>query len=441
VSKTLNSLCSPSMVFATLLVLNRLRFRTISSPVHADLRQLRSEAEIAAGKGDTAAAIKLWTQLLDAEPSQISYFHRASAYLKRHQHAHALSDLNRALELDSKFTKGLMFRAKVYKVTGSCEAAKKDLEALLAVQPTHKEATAEMPKVHQCISLIQQADNAIQQHQFEHAKQILTMALDIAYESHALLLKRIDCHVAQRDWQSVLVDTRKILQTDKGNTDALLIRGRAYYHLGETENALTHWKEGLRLDPEHRGLKESTKSLRLLLRRIANAEAVLHTNPQEALEEIDAALAMATDNTVLRPNMLLKKVEALLALKQFGNAQQVATESLSIEENADMYVKRADAKMGLQEWEQAMADYQKAQQMVGSICVNGTDLLRFYRSTSTVFLCVSRYEQNPQHQGAQQGLHQAQLEKKKSEQKDYYKELGIPRDANARMIKKVRCTG
>src|SRR5687768_6063037 len=56
----------------------------------------------------------------DAEPSQIHYFHRASAYLKKHQYSHALSDLNRAMSLDPKFYKGLMSAQKIEVVVAWC---------------------------------------------------------------------------------------------------------------------------------------------------------------------------------------------------------------------------------------------------------------------------------------------------------------------------------
>lgn len=311
--------------------------------------------------------------------------------------------------LDPKFTKGHMFRAKVYKVTGACEAALEDLRQIQAVQPAHKEAMAERPKVEQCVALMQQARAMLSAHQFEAAKSTITQALDIAYDSHKLLMMRVGCHVALRDWQSVLVDTRKVLQADKSNMDALYARGRAYYFLGEHDNALTHWKEGLRLDPERGDMKDATKALRLLLRRITNADSSLASGqPAEALDEIEAALGLDPSHQVIRPGLMLKKAEALIKLKRFGEAKDVASGLIASDEsNVDAWVKRAEAKMGLAEFEAAVQDYTKATQL------------------------------NQQHQAAAQGLHQAQIELKKSLQKDFYKELGIPRDANARQIKKA----
>jgi tetratricopeptide (TPR) repeat protein len=46
------------------------------------------------------------------------------------------------------------------------------------------------------------------------------------------------------------------LAQDKTNLEALSLRGQAYYGLGEHDTALTHWREGLRLAPEHTKMKE-----------------------------------------------------------------------------------------------------------------------------------------------------------------------------------------
>lgn len=343
------------------------------------------------------------------EDSQINHFHRASAYLKKHQYSHALSDLNAAMRLDPKFTKGHIFRAKVLKVTGACEESLEDLNAILAAQPTHKEALVEKPKVEQCVALVRQATQALRAHHWDHAKLLTTQAMDVAYDSQKLLLMRVECHVALKDWQSVLVDTRKILQSDKSSMDALLIRGRAYYYLGEHDNALTHWKEGLRLDPEHKQLKDATKALRLLLRRIANADSSLQSgNAAESLEEADMALASDPSHTVIRPALLLKRAAALRALSRWNEALDAASQSIALDETkAEAWMARAEAKLGLSEFEGAVQDYTKATQL------------------------------DQHNSAAAQGLHRAQVELKKSLQKDFYKELGVPRNANPRAIKKA----
>jgi len=374
-----------------------------------DLRAVRSAAETAAAKGDSASAIKLWSQVIAAEPSQLALFNRANAYVKKHQYTAAIADLNRALELDAQFTKGLAFRARVFKVIGRCDEAQRDLQQLLAAHPGHKEATTELPKAATCAAWQQEASSLMRMGHWEAAKQVFTQILDIAYDSQSVLLQRVQCESQLRDWQSVLVDTRKILQQDQSSLDALFVRGQAYYYLGEHDNALTHWKEGLRLDPEHKKIKEATKRLRLLVRRIANAEESLARNQAaEALEDADAALAHDPTHLAIRGKLLRLRASALNKLSRWNEAIGAATDALSLDENdVEALLRRAEAKMGLQEYDQAVADYSKATQL------------------------------DQGNHAAQQGLHQAQLELKRSKERDFYKELGVPRDAAASQIKKA----
>lgn len=380
---------------------------TLAAP-KADPRQLKSAAELASSKGDHTNAIKAWTALLDVEPSQINYFYRANSYLKKHQYSHALSDLKSAIKLDNKFIKGLLYQAKIYKIIGHCDDALQVLRDIIATNPNHKEANTELPKAQQCNAMSQQAHQLFASHNYEGAKMLSSQAMEISYDSADLLLLRAKSYFHLRDYQSVLVDTRKILQNDKSNMDALFWRGRAYYYLGEHDNALNHWREGLRLDPERKDLKESTKSLRLLLRRISNGDETLNSNPQESLDEYNMALAHDPSHTQIKPSLLTKKCEALTKLKRYKEAIEACNEAIQHDENfIDAWIKRGEAKLANQDYQDAINDYTKATQI------------------------------NQNHQGAQEGLRNAQVELKKSQMRDYYKDLGLDRNANSRQIKKA----
>jgi len=50
-------------------------------------------------------------------------------------------------------------------------------------------------------------------------------------------------------------------QLDGSSIPALELRGWSYYKLGEFEMAQTHFREGLKFDPEHRGCKDGHKQV------------------------------------------------------------------------------------------------------------------------------------------------------------------------------------
>jgi Tfp pilus assembly protein PilF len=56
-----------------------------------------------------------------------------------------------------------------------------------------------------------------------------------------------------RDFYGVISDTGKLLKAYPRHLEAYALRGEAYWKLNEVEMAGKHFREGLKLDPEHDG--------------------------------------------------------------------------------------------------------------------------------------------------------------------------------------------
>jgi DnaJ family protein C protein 3 len=366
-------------------------------------------ADMALAKGDFTAALDSYSLLIAAEPSQLNYFHRANAHLKKRAYNQAIADLTSAINKDEKFLKGFLFRAKIERLIGRCDQSVEDYQRILAQQSTHKEANAEVSKARQCSALLMQARAAQQSRRYEQAKELLTQSLEIAYESTSLMLQRAECHAALHDWQSVLVDTRKVLVSDQRNIDALLLRGRAYLELGEDENALTHFKEALRQDPEEKRAKAEAKRLKSYLKHVEAAQQSLNKHAfQEAHESLIAALQFNAEHRHKLPFLHTKLCESLVGLKKAKEAIAACSQAIQLEESSiDAWMKRGEAKILMGDFEDAVRDYEKAASM------------------------------DRNNQAAQEGLRHAQQQLKISLQKDYYKELGVKRSASDREIKRA----
>ena len=373
--------------------------------------ELKSLADVSLEKGDFTTAIEHYSSLITLNPSQLTHFHRAQAYLRKRAYGSAISDLSSAVRLDEKFVKGFAFRAKVYRVTGRCSDAVSDYQKVLTMQPSHKEAAAELPKVQQCSQQQEAAERMVGSGQYEHAKPLLGQLLDYCYDSNHLLLLRAQCHFHTGDYQSTLVDTRKLLQHDQRHIDALFVRGQAYHMLGEDDNALTHWKEALRQDPEERSVKEATKRLKLYVRRADGSRSAIDEKRwDEALEDVQSAIEMDEQEgrRVKLAGLYVRKSEALAGLKKGKEAVDAANTAIGIDDNhIDAYMARGAARLLLEQWQDAVNDYQKAVQL------------------------------DQQNSRAQDGLRHSQAQLKISQQKDYYKELGVARTATDREIKKA----
>lgn len=70
----------------------------------------------------------------------------------------------------------------------------------------------------------------------------------------------------------VILMTGQLLKQDSTDASALLLRGQAYYFLGDLDIAKKHFSEALRSDPDHKSAKTWFKSLRTLLSAVKEVQ-------------------------------------------------------------------------------------------------------------------------------------------------------------------------
>lgn len=371
--------------------------------------QLRSLGDQAQGRNDFTAAASAYTRLIQVEPTQNNYYTRAQLYLRQRKYDRVIPDLNKAMELDKSFVKGLQTRAKIFKLQGRCAEAAADLEQILTLKPGDKKTLEEMGPARQCADLIRLVHQHYNAQQWQYALHYLSQVLETAYQSHELLRLRARTYLKLGDAQNALMDTRKILQSDKSDLEALLIRGLAYFEMGEYDNAVTHWREGLKNDPENAELKEQYKKLRLILRLQSDGdESGQGGRHQEAVDSYKEALTHVGDHKMLRVAINYKICDQYVHLKDGKQAHAACSIVLELHDgHFDALLRRGEASILTGEYQQAINDFQRAQQ------------------------------QQPQNGAAHDGLQRAQRLLKQSQQIDYYKELGVARNANDREIKKA----
>lgn len=386
-------------------------------------KQLQAAADMAAAKGDFKGAMKFYKKLIAAKPTQLAYYKRANANAKRKEFRKAINDLGKAVELDPKFWKGYTTRAKNLVLIGQCEEAVADIDLVLAAKPKNKQAAKLKPDVDKCIQHLRTAASLEASRQWNAAKEELTKTLEIAYESNDLIVRRARTYMAMNDYQSVLVDTREVLQRDKNNMDAMAVRAEAFYLEGEHDVALTHLKEGLRLDPGHKVMKSKYKQLRKLLKLKEEADRLADEKQfLEAAEVLIQVVAVDPNNRGYNVRMRVAACKTYIAhADTLMEEPRIAVAKLAIEQcdiaieldarhgekNIAAYITRGDAKIAAEMWQDAINDMTEA-----------TNIDQSSRE-------------------ARDALNKAQTEKKKAERKDYYKILGVPKSADDRAIKKA----
>ncbi|GLD97147.1 hypothetical protein PINS_up005830 [Pythium insidiosum] len=296
---------------------------------------------------------------------------------------------------------------------GQCADASKDFENVLSLFPSEASAHDQLQKSNQCALYIDEAGRAQSRGDYQSAHAYLTQVLEeTAISSVALLLERAQLSVTLGSPYDAIADLGSVLKLDSSNIPALQMRGEVFYSLGDKRSldaALTHFREGLHSDPEHKGLKKLYRQLKKLLKYVNNAEAEMEQGAlEEAVEDWHAAIEVDPHHHMMNKDFQFKLCDCELRLKRYAKAQAACEEVVRLDEShADAHVKLSEAHLGQEHFE---------------------DAVRFARRA---------VELDTSNRSYQEAMHRAETALKQSKNKNYYKILGVARDASQKEIKKA----
>lgn len=337
---------------------------------------------------------------------------RAAANLSAKQYLNALEDIERAHEIDPSNPKIMHRWAKILTNLGRPAEA---LDVLSRVQPPATATDRAQPE--KMRRFIAQAEETLAE---DRGGSMAVFCLDQARQMLGAGVKE------PRKWTLLTAEAQLkmnnsnslgkaqdiaigLLRENSQDPDAMMIRARAFYASGETEQALKLLKMCLGLDPD---MKAAIKLLRIVQKLSRTKEegnnAFKAKDYQRAIELYGQALEVDPTNKDMNAKILQNRAQAYLNLKDYDAAINDCTEALRLDPG---YVKamkvRAKAYGGAERWEDAVRDYK------------------------------SVAENNPTERGIQEDIRKAEFELKKAQRKDYYKILGVDKDASEHEIKKA----
>jgi DnaJ family protein C protein 7 len=350
---------------------------------------------------------------IEINPNSSAYLsNRAAAYMSAKQYANALADVQRANEFDPNNSKILHRWAKILTSLGRPAEA---LDVLSRIQPP---ATAtDRAAAEKMLRFVTQAEETLAE---DRGVSMVIFCLDQARQGLGQGVKE------PRKWSLLAAEAQlklnnsnslgkaqdiaiNLLRENSQDPDAMMIRARAFYALGESDQALKLLKMCIGLDPD---MKPAIKLLRIVQKLARTKEegnnAFKAKDYRRAIDLWTQALEVDPSNKDMNAKILGNRAQAYINLKEYDSAVQDSTEALRLDPG---YVKamklRAKAHGGADNWEEAVRDYK------------------------------SVAENNPGEKGIAEEIRRAEFELKKSQRKDYYKILGVGKDATDTEIKKA----
>ncbi|KAL0102585.1 hypothetical protein PUN28_018113 [Cardiocondyla obscurior] len=337
------------------------------------------------------------------------YSNRAACYMMLGQYRDALTDAKKCIELEPTFSKAYIRKIKCCLILGDILEAETTLKKLLEFDPKNESVAAEQKDIAYVKKFLTDADTAYTAKDYRKVVYCMDRCCDKSTSATRFKLTKAECLALLGRYQEAQDIAYDSLHIDKHNAEALYIRGMCLYFQDDVERAFTHFQQVLRLAPDHAKALEIYKRAKCLKKKKEEGNAAFKREQfQEAYDLYNEALTIDPHNIMTNAKLHFNKATAAAKLGKLTESVAECTEALKLNDNyLKALLKRANIYMELEEFEEAVRDLEKACKMD-----------KTNRETKRL-------------------LGKAKLLLRKSKRKDYYKILGIDKNASTEDIKKA----
>ena len=378
--------------------------------------KLRSKAEEAFATGETATALRYLQYAAQQEPSNpVNHYRLFKIHSRKRQYVDALDDITKAVELEQSSNSNTSYRphkAKLLMTMGQCDRAFVEYQQIQEQQGQKLDDSinSDAEKAMQCFQTIEAAQKSFFAKDYVQAARFYQKALQFVEVASDLTWMKAKSLFEIGDYYGVISDTGKLLKQHPRHLDAYHLRGTAYYYLAEHEQAILHYREALKLDPEHKACKEGHKLVKKLEKSRKKADEMLAKGDYTiALENYNKARSWDASHRVFNRIMQLQVIKTCSKLGQHDEALREAKAYNDAEETMDGVLALGDALLEAEKYQEAVNTFQKAYEMA--------------------------QDNSEEEQQAKKKLQGAQTALKQSKEKNYYKILGVSRTATSKEIK------
>ncbi|CAD5229459.1 unnamed protein product [Bursaphelenchus okinawaensis] len=383
--------------------------------VVADKRQeaekFLEQGKILLASGQFNEALQQYHSAIDLDPTNYqAYFRRATVMLATGKIKGALPDLDKVVELKPDFIAGRVQRGNLLVKQGKLAQAGEDFKITLKNEPSHSEATEKIEKVKQLQELYEQVDELFENDDYEAAEKILDRLMEECMWDASLHRKRAKCRKMRGDIQNAISDVKAIAKLIPDSTEVYLETAQMYYDVGDVENSLGQVRECLKLNPDHKTCFPFYKRVKKLGKMREQLEkASKEQKWTECLKKGQDILKYEQNIDNIQWDVFKVTCKCNREAGHVAEAIQECSEVLKygIPDDLDILLERGEAYLLAEEWDKAIEDFQQA---------------------------VNAHSESRK---AKESLNRAQKMKTQAGKKDYYKILGVKRNASKREIEKA----
>jgi len=360
--------------------------------------------------GQLADALTHYHAAIDHDPNNyMTYFRRATVFLAMGRSKSALPDLDKVITMKPDFISARLQRGNIHLKQGTFEEARRDFEDVLQLAPDNEEALGKLEEVQPLEEALNEAEMLLRYHDFHGAIERLTTLIEKLPWDVRLRELRADAYTHLDEVFKAISDLRAVTKLRPDSRKTHLQISLLHYSAGEEEDSLNEIRECLKLDPDDRDCKPHYNKVKKLVKHYAAVTKFIHD--QRWSDCVDKArAALKTEAVEWR---YVAKTNRLLChcLRHHGRPEDAISAcdaALHVDANHfEALMDRGEARLMMENYEAALNDFQTAKNV------------------------------DQESRKAQEAIEKAQRLLKQSQKRDYYKILGVKRNASKKDILKA----
>jgi len=403
-----------------------LALSTADVPADIPVAQLITSASAALSQGNAQDALIYFDIAVTRDPQNyLTLFRRGAAYLQLGKHSQANHDFDRVLAIKPTFEGALIQRAKIKSRNGDWELARKDYTSA-----GHSNESEELKAITEAQTAESLSADAEAKSDWVMCTTNADIAIQVAAGNLKLRQRRARCRIEKAEFVEGLNDLVHVAQLSSSEDAFAKLAATYFYALNEPDNGLAQIKRCMHSDPDSkicRPILRNARSIDKTRRKVVelmekrqynSASKLLVTTGDDKglLEDVKSETQKLKDSGVIPPNapshlytaLVETTCETFTEMNNFRKAQPFCDEALTYNPNClPALIGKATRQLEADLFEDAIRTLNVAKEAQGN------------------------------NQKVNEMLQKAHTLLKRSKTKDYYKILGLARDADARDIKKA----
>ncbi|XP_071798592.1 dnaJ homolog subfamily C member 3-like [Asterias amurensis] len=360
-------------------------------------------------QGQLAEALTQFNSAVDNDPKNyMAYYKRATVYLALGKSKAALPDLKMTMKLKPDFTSAFIHHGNILLKIGKMDEAAKDYQEALRQDPNNQEAKTNFESIPALKEHIIDAGQFVKENRLTEAvdyysRVVMYMPWNVTFRA-----LRAEVYMKEGSYYKAIDDYKSITKLKPDSMAEYLQMSKLHYALGDLEDALSDVRECLKLDQDHKQCLPHYKKLKKLDKQYSQAQEFINGGRyEEAIQKYTKTLDTEPDVPLYKMRSKAKICHCYRKLHKTVEAFKICNEVLEHdEENVDVLLDRGETYLIDEMYDKAIEDFRKADEIENT-------------------------------QRTEEALNRAQKLHKQSLKRDYYKILGVKRNARKKEILKA----